>query len=77
MKKIIFDPSKCAGCGFCASSCPKFFEIREGKSHIIGSKKEGEKEVLEIDEKISESDLECIKSAVEICPMKAIYIKEE
>ena len=77
MKKLIFDSSKCAGCGFCASSCPKFFEIRDGKSHIIGSKEVDGKEVLEIDEKISESDIECIKSAIEVCPMKAIYFEEE
>lgn len=75
MKKLILDRSKCAGCGFCHSSCPKLFELKEdGKSHIIGSKlREDGKEELEL----KEEDLECAQSAVDICPMKIIEIEED
>jgi len=70
MKKIKLDPSKCVGCGFCANACPKFFELRNGKSHIIGSKMEDGKEILEVD------DLDCAEEAANICPMKAIEIEK-
>jgi len=60
--KVSVDKKKCIGCGACVSICPKFFELKNGKSH---AKK------TEIDEK----DLKCIREAKDICPACAISIK--
>lgn len=70
--KIILDKSKCIGCGACASLCSKFFELGEdGKSHLKGGKffPEKEKEELEIEKE------ECVKEALEACPVEAIELK--
>ena len=51
---------KCIGCGMCASLCPDVFELEEdGKSSI---KKEADLNAHE----------ECIKEAIESCPVGAI-----
>ncbi len=30
------DQDKCIGCGACAATCPKGFEMKDGKAHVIG-----------------------------------------
>ncbi|MCD6500461.1 ferredoxin [bacterium] len=72
--KIIYDKSKCIGCGSCASLCPKFFEMAEnGKSHLKGSEfdTKTEKEELEVE------NAGCIKEASEVCPVQCIRILNE
>lgn len=71
MAKLTLDRSKCIGCGACASTCPKLFELAEdGKSTIKGSKRVGEKDVLEL-----KKDIKCAKEAAEICPAKCIKVE--
>lgn len=59
MVKIIVDQDKCIGCGACVATCPKSFEMKEGKAHAI--KAEVEK-------------LTCEKDAEAGCPVGAISI---
>ncbi|PIP24850.1 MAG: ferredoxin [Candidatus Nealsonbacteria bacterium CG23_combo_of_CG06-09_8_20_14_all_36_12] len=71
MAKVILEREKCIGCGSCQVLCPKFFELIEnGKSHLIGSKKNPKtgNEELEI------KKVNCIKEATEACPVKIIRI---
>lgn len=68
--KIILNKEKCIGCGSCESVCSKFFELKEGKSHLKNSKLEGEKEILEV------KDPACAREAKDICPAEAIDIEE-
>ena len=52
------DKNTCIGCGACASTCPEVFEMKEdGKSHVKSGAKGNE---------------ECIKEAIESCPVDAI-----
>jgi ferredoxin len=72
MVKATIDRSKCISCGACAASCPKLFHMAEdGKSTMKGSKRIGEKDVLELDKK----DVPCAKNAEEVCPVKCISVK--
>jgi len=69
--KIILQRSKCIGCASCAAICPELFEMADdGFSHLIGSNKEGENELLEIDE----AKAGCAKEAAEVCPVQIIEI---
>ena len=71
--QITHDRPGCIGCAACTSICPAFWEMGDdGKSNLMGSKKEGEKEVMDIEEK----DLECNKNAADSCPVKVIEVKE-
>ncbi len=36
MVKISVDQNKCIGCGACAATCPKSFEMKDGKAHAKG-----------------------------------------
>ena len=49
--KIIFDKTSCIGCRLCEELNPDNWKIsdEEGKSQLICSKKEGNNEVLNID----------------------------
>jgi ferredoxin len=50
--------TKCIGCGACASTCPKVFEMGDdGKAHVKSGAKGDEK---------------CIKNAIDGCPVGAI-----
>ena len=55
---VSVDREKCIGCGACAATCQKVFELRDGKSFV----KKGQ-------EKSKES---CVKEAVDSCPVNAI-----
>lgn len=72
--KIIHDKKKCIGCGTCASLCPEYFEMKNGKAHLKGSEEDSEtgKEVLQI-EKATDN----LKQAVNACPVKSIELKQE
>ncbi len=32
---VSVDQEKCIGCGACAATCPKGFEMKDGKAHVI------------------------------------------
>lgn len=69
--KIILEKNKCIGCGSCQTLCPKHFElIEDGKSHLIGSKKNSKtgNEESEVEKP------DCIKDAAEACPVQIIKI---
>ena len=69
--KIVHKRPDCIGCAACTSVCPKFWEMGDdGKSDLKGSTKDGDNEVLEIEE----ADHECNNSAAESCPVKIIEI---
>lgn len=71
--RITHNRPNCIGCAACTSVCPAFWEMGDdGKASLKGSKKEGEKEVLEIEEK----DFECNKNAADSCSVKVIEVKE-
>jgi ferredoxin len=59
MAKISVDREKCIGCGACAATCPKSFEMFEGKAR----------------EKASEvKKITCEQDAADNCPVGAIKI---
>lgn len=57
--KVVVDRETCIGCGACVATCPKSFEMKEGKAHPI--KDEVEK-------------LTCEKEAEAGCPVDAISV---
>jgi len=64
MKNIIVDANKCIGCGLCVSSCGDVFELDEnGKSRVKDA---------QACEKAG-----CCQEALDNCPAKAIFWKEE
>ena len=64
--------TQCIGCGNCTIVCPDYFEIgNDGLSHLKGSNKEGEEEVLEV----AEEKAECVKEAAETCPVQIIKLE--
>ena len=69
MKKIILEKSKCVGCAACEALCPKFFEIKDGKSHLKGSKEDSIK-----NEELEVEDTDCADEAVDSCPAQCIRI---
>jgi ferredoxin len=60
MAKVIVDREKCIGCGACAATCPKTFEMADGKAKV---------------KKAVVKDITCEKEAAENCPVQAITIK--
>ena len=76
--KIIQKRSQCIGCGSCAAVCPKFFEMAEDNlADVRGAAKNGEDFILKIaDASLEPKDAECIKEAVDICPVRIIDIIE-
>ena len=64
MSKIILNKEKCIGCGACQVVCPEYFEIGEdGKAKV---KKE----------EIEENENNCVKEAIDGCPVQAIEIQK-
>lgn len=63
---------KCIGCGSCNAVCPIVFELgNDGKAHFSGNgeSKNNGKEEKEVEE------IECVKEAIDICPVQAIEKK--
>ena len=39
--KVIHEIEKCIGCGACAAVCADYWEMKDGKAHLKGSKAVG------------------------------------
>ncbi len=85
--RVEFDRTGCIGAGACAAVCPDFWEIKDdGKASLKGASKEeaspanpeGERQVLELDEKDLGKNMEaacaCNKEAAASCPVSVIRI---
>ncbi len=73
MPKIIFEKSKCVGCGSCTALCSKYWELGEdGKIHLKNSNAnlENGNEELEIEE------LDCNQDAADACAGQCIKIEK-
>ncbi len=57
--KIKIDKEKCIGCGNCAAICPEVFSLKEGKAQVNQGTN-------------FESHRDCIKQAINSCPVLAI-----
>ena len=57
--KITVNRDECIGCGACVATCPKSFEMKDGKAHPIKP---------EVD------SLTCEKNAEAGCPVEAISV---
>ena len=69
--KVVFYKNKCIGAAVCAAVHPDGWRLDEdAKAELIGSKQEGENQVLEIDE----SELENFKVSIDVCPVAIIHI---
>ncbi len=73
MAKIMFYKENCIGCGACAESAPKFWEIskEDGKAMLKNSVKKKEVCMLEVDNVEKEEN----ETARENCPMGIIKIE--
>jgi ferredoxin len=72
--KLIHDRPVCIGCGACAVIAPDFWEMNDdGKSDIINGKHEGEIQLLDIDQKDFDINLE----GAESCPVECIHIENK
>ena len=73
--RVTIDRDQCTSCMACVALCPDVFEMSEedGKSQIVerfryeGKKDEG---------RISEDLVECVKKAVDSCPVNIIHLEE-
>mgnify|MGYP001576040003 FL=1 len=72
--KIIFNKSKCIGCGACVAICPNFFEMKDGFANLKNSKKI--KNQFEIFVQADEDSLLFLEQASRNCPVKAINIEK-
>ena len=71
MAKIIHDRDACIGCGTCAAVCSKHWKMgSDGKSELIGAKKNGNQYELEV------NPVACNQDAAEACPVNCIHIEE-
>lgn len=67
--KIVLDTSKCISCGTCEALCSKFFVMKDGTTvSLRGSQRINGKEELE-----TQGD-DCVKEAVDNCPVQCIRI---
>jgi ferredoxin len=73
MPKIIFEKSKCIGCGSCAAVCPKYWEMGDDNKALLKNSKpnQGNK-----NEEAEVSKVGCNKEAAEVCPVQCVRIKD-
>ncbi|MFH1588719.1 MAG: ferredoxin [Candidatus Diapherotrites archaeon] len=69
MVKVVHKPDDCIGCGACTAICPDFWEMTGDKSKLKGAKKQGDKEVLEV------NNAGCNQDAADSCPVPCIFIE--
>lgn len=70
MVSVVIDQDACIACGVCSALCSEVFEKDEnGISQITEEYREEEVYKGEIPE-----DIECVKEAVDSCPVDAISI---
>lgn len=74
MAKVRHDRPNCIGCGACAATCPKFWEMGEdGKSHLKGSIQVGDQ--YELNDVNDPQDVDCNKQAEAGCPVNVIHVE--
>ncbi|MBI2450301.1 MAG: ferredoxin [Candidatus Nealsonbacteria bacterium] len=74
--KIIFNRERCIGAAACVAACPKFWQLKEdGKSELLGSRYNSKISRYELEGELAEDDLQCLKEAVNVCPVQAINIE--
>jgi ferredoxin len=61
--KVIIDKELCTGCELCCSTCPDIFEMG------------GDVAVVKV-EVVPDAAQDCVRQAVEDCPVTAIKIEE-
>ncbi|MDH5684207.1 MAG: ferredoxin [candidate division WOR-3 bacterium] len=61
--KLTIDKELCTGCELCVSSCPDIFEM------------EGDVAMVKV-EVVPDAAQDCVRQAVEDCPVTAIKIEE-
>jgi ferredoxin len=71
MKKVIFERSKCIGCGTCSVICSSYWEMGDDGRSVLkeGVEKDGNFE-LEVD------DESCNNEASQSCPVLCIHLKD-
>ncbi len=73
MLKIIHERPKCISCGSCVAVCPSYFELdsKDGLANLKNSKRLSDgSEELEVDK------ADCIKEAIDVCPVQIIKTKK-
>ncbi len=72
MVKIIHQRKKCIGCEVCVLVCPDFFEMdsKDNLARLKNSKETKDYFELEVE------NVDCIKDAAAMCPVKIIKIKD-
>ena len=74
MAKVRHDRPNCIGCGACAATCPKFWEMSDdGKSHLKGSAPVGDQ--FELNDVSDPQDIDCNKQAESGCPVNVIHVE--
>jgi len=75
MTKLRIRKAECIGCGACAATCEKFFEMAEdGLSHLKGAEN-SEVENLDVTG-ASEEDVKAAKEAADVCPVDIIDVED-
>ncbi|MEM2896993.1 MAG: ferredoxin [Candidatus Bathyarchaeia archaeon] len=67
----------CIGCGVCAALCSEVFEIDEENKSRISAKFSTNRNEKTSTGKIPPELLDCVKSAMESCPVSCISVKDE
>lgn len=64
--KIKINQEDCIGCGSCSAICPDVFDLNQDNKAFVKSTNTDQ----------GEANQECVKEAVEICPVDVIKIEK-
>ena len=64
--KIKVDKEECIGCGSCSAVCPDVFDLNDENKAIMKDTNSDQ----------GESNNECVKEAIDVCPVDVIKIEE-